>query len=139
MKSLRLIETVENHHIYIIFHLTMAQGSIELNDLDAGCLNNTAQQRVMQPRNAEAQAPNAEFSLPPVDTGKEAWLFLAACWVVEAVTFGEDFPLRAHIYSKLTRVNQGSDFPSASSKTSTAPMSRFQDLEILPSSEPLHR
>lgn len=37
----------------------------------------------------DGQVTRQEFSLPPVDTGKDAWLFLAACWVVEAVTFGE--------------------------------------------------
>jgi hypothetical protein len=30
-----------------------------------------------------------EFSLPPVDGGKDAWLFLAACFVVEALVWGE--------------------------------------------------
>ncbi|KAJ4266254.1 hypothetical protein NW762_004237 [Fusarium torreyae] len=39
----------------------------------------------------EAHATDAEFSLPPVDGGRKAWLFLAACWVVEAVTFGFGF------------------------------------------------
>ncbi|TQV90052.1 major facilitator superfamily transporter protein [Cordyceps javanica] len=39
-------------------------------------------------RNTELQPTRTEFSLPPVDSGKDAWLFLAACWVVEAVTFG---------------------------------------------------
>lgn len=29
-----------------------------------------------------------EFSLPPVDTGKDAWFFLAACWAVEALVWG---------------------------------------------------
>jgi hypothetical protein len=29
-----------------------------------------------------------EFSLPPTDTGKDAWLFLAACWAVEALVWG---------------------------------------------------
>lgn len=41
--------------------------------------------------NTTTSTPSAtnEFpSLPPVDTGKQAWLFLAACWGVEAVTFG---------------------------------------------------
>ncbi|KAK4121691.1 MFS general substrate transporter [Parathielavia appendiculata] len=32
-----------------------------------------------------------EFSLPPVDTGKDAWLFLAACWAVEALVWGFGF------------------------------------------------
>ena len=30
-----------------------------------------------------------EFSLPPVDTGKDAWLFLLACFVLEALVWGE--------------------------------------------------
>jgi hypothetical protein len=29
------------------------------------------------------------FSLPPADTGKEAWYFLATCFLVEAVVWGE--------------------------------------------------
>ncbi|KAI8949627.1 major facilitator superfamily domain-containing protein [Xylaria longipes] len=34
---------------------------------------------------------NTEFSLPPVDGGREAWLFLAACFVVDALIFGYVF------------------------------------------------
>ncbi|KAI1331807.1 MFS general substrate transporter [Xylariaceae sp. FL0255] len=33
-----------------------------------------------------------EFSLPPVDGGKDAWLFLAAAFVVEALAWGFPFP-----------------------------------------------
>ena len=29
-----------------------------------------------------------EFSLPPVDGGKDAWLFLAACFAIEALVWG---------------------------------------------------
>lgn len=29
-----------------------------------------------------------EFSLPPVDGGKHAWLFLAACFAIEALVWG---------------------------------------------------
>ncbi|KXJ87399.1 major facilitator superfamily domain-containing protein [Microdochium bolleyi] len=32
-----------------------------------------------------------EFSLPPADGGKDAWLFLAACWAVEALVWGFGF------------------------------------------------
>lgn len=39
------------------------------------------------------QASATELNLPPVDRGKQAWLFLAACWVVEALTFGEHLPI----------------------------------------------
>lgn len=35
------------------------------------------------------QGPHHEFSLPPVDTGKDAWFFLAACFVIEALVWGE--------------------------------------------------
>jgi hypothetical protein len=34
-------------------------------------------------------AQNTEFSLPQVDGGKDAWLFLAACFVVEALVWGK--------------------------------------------------
>jgi hypothetical protein len=33
-----------------------------------------------------------EFSLPPADSGKDAWLFLAACWAVEALVWGRCSP-----------------------------------------------
>ena len=33
-------------------------------------------------------AATQEFSLPPADSGKDAWFFLAACWVVEALVWG---------------------------------------------------
>lgn len=29
-----------------------------------------------------------EFSLPQADSGRDAWLFLAACFVVEALVWG---------------------------------------------------
>lgn len=41
---------------------------------------------------AELESPNGptphEFSLPPVDRGKDAWLFLAASFVIEALVWG---------------------------------------------------
>ena len=30
-----------------------------------------------------------EFSLPPVDRGKDAWLFLTACFLIEALVWGK--------------------------------------------------
>ncbi|KAL2282895.1 hypothetical protein FJTKL_10270 [Diaporthe vaccinii] len=44
------------------------------------------------------QGPHREFSLPPVDTGKDAWLFLAACFVIEALVWG--FPFSFGIFQK---------------------------------------
>lgn len=37
----------------------------------------------------EQQSDRPEFSLPRADGGKDAWLFLAACFVVEALVWGK--------------------------------------------------
>lgn len=36
----------------------------------------------------EALSEHHEANLPPVDGGKRAWLFLAACFVIEALIWG---------------------------------------------------
>jgi hypothetical protein len=36
----------------------------------------------------DENAPEHHFSLPPVDGGKDAWLFLAAAFIVEALVWG---------------------------------------------------
>lgn len=43
-------------------------------------------------------ANQREFSLPPADGGKDAWLYLAAAFVVEALTWGslQQFFLDSH-------------------------------------------
>ena len=38
---------------------------------------------------AQQEDQHQGYSLPPVDTGKDAWLFLAACFVMEAMVWGE--------------------------------------------------
>ncbi len=38
---------------------------------------------------AESSVGRPEFSLPPVDGGKDAWLFLVAAFTMEALTWGE--------------------------------------------------
>ncbi|KAF7557278.1 hypothetical protein G7Z17_g819 [Cylindrodendrum hubeiense] len=40
--------------------------------------------------------PEQEFSLPPVDGGKQAWCFLAACFCVDALIWG--FPLTFGVF-----------------------------------------
>ncbi|KAI0159981.1 major facilitator superfamily domain-containing protein [Hypoxylon sp. FL1284] len=40
---------------------------------------------------SDRQASSLESSLPPADSGKSAWLFLAACWVVEMLIWGFAF------------------------------------------------
>lgn len=38
---------------------------------------------------AEGHISRHEFSLPPVDGGRDAWLFLTACFFIEALVWGE--------------------------------------------------
>ncbi|KAL7623220.1 hypothetical protein AAE478_006901 [Parahypoxylon ruwenzoriense] len=40
---------------------------------------------------AQPEEGRQEFSLPPVDGGKDAWLFLAACFAIEALVWGFPF------------------------------------------------
>jgi hypothetical protein len=66
----------------------MDQTAVELNTLHpvASANNHEAQSGVGGVYNEDH--PRQEFSLPPVDGGKDAWLFLAACWAVEALVWG---------------------------------------------------
>ncbi|KAI0476878.1 major facilitator superfamily domain-containing protein [Xylaria cf. heliscus] len=70
----------------------MSQQPIELSSI------NTPHSAVESPQeglndgtDGHNESGNPEFSLPPVDGGKEAWLFLAACFVVDALIFGYAF------------------------------------------------
>jgi hypothetical protein len=40
-------------------------------------------------RSTSRHPDQPEFSLPRPDEGKDAWLFLAACFVVEALVWGK--------------------------------------------------
>lgn len=47
---------------------------------------------------------NPEFSLPEADGGKEAWLFLAACFMIEALVWGmSGIPKPQHRWSLLSQ------------------------------------
>jgi MFS family permease len=67
--------------------------SIELTSISASQRNSTSETN-------DADNPNhhPEFSLPPVDGGKDAWLFLAAAFVVEALVWG--FPFSFGIFQE---------------------------------------
>ncbi len=63
-----------------------------------------------------------ESTLPPVDGGKDAWLFLAACFVVEALVWGTylaSLPCCRHD----THTTQASHSPTVSSRNTIPPMS----------------
>ncbi|KAG5663243.1 hypothetical protein KAF25_001179 [Fusarium avenaceum] len=68
----------------------MSQTSIELITLNRASSNEAGKLPDTFDDHSDSRT-DAEFSLPPVDGGRKAWLFLAACWVVEAVTFGFGF------------------------------------------------
>ncbi|KAL7815683.1 MFS general substrate transporter [Trichoderma gracile] len=53
---------------------------------------------------AQQEDPDQGHSLPPVDTGKDAWLFLAACFVMEAMVWG--FPFAFGIFQEYYRTHE---------------------------------
>jgi hypothetical protein len=62
--------------------------NIVLNDLS----NYLAQDDTGEPdtpQDPPSQTSHHEFSLPPADGGKAAWLFLAARFIVEAFVWGQ--------------------------------------------------
>lgn len=75
--------------------------TVELHHLDTypphtGVLHDEAStQPLTDNGSSETQTSSEEASLPRVDGGKDAWSFLAACWFVEAMTFGEILPFSA--------------------------------------------
>jgi hypothetical protein len=65
-------------------HHQLSANSMET--LDDLVLHDLGEYGVVEP--SENHAGNQEFSLPRADGGKEAWLFLAACFIVEALVWG---------------------------------------------------
>ncbi|KAL7906921.1 major facilitator superfamily domain-containing protein [Trichoderma velutinum] len=61
---------------------------------------------VAHPDDVEAQQEdqNQGYSIPPADTGKDAWLFLAACFVMEAMVWG--FPFAFGIFQEYYRTHE---------------------------------
>jgi hypothetical protein len=43
---------------------------------------------IINPHLIQTRTTEPEFSLPPVDTGKDAWLFLLSAFVLEILTWG---------------------------------------------------
>jgi hypothetical protein len=69
----------------------MSEQLMELETLNTvPSLSPRGEQQQAQDGVQDAHPPaRHEFSLPPVDRGKDAWLFLAACWAVEALVWGK--------------------------------------------------
>ncbi|KAJ4334943.1 hypothetical protein N0V95_009034 [Ascochyta clinopodiicola] len=66
------------------FHAPRYESNIELSAID--------------PHHNEAGAAEPEFSLPPVDGGKDAWLFLFSAFVLEMLVWG--FPFAYGIFQE---------------------------------------
>ncbi len=62
--------------------------NIPLNDL-SNYLGNNDTSEPDAVHSPDGQTSYHEFSLPPADRGKAAWLFLAAGFVVEALVWGQ--------------------------------------------------
>jgi hypothetical protein len=67
---------------------------VDLTAVDAGTSKEAAPLPDEHGDSAEPRATSLDSALPPADGGKAAWLFLAACWMIEALVFGEC--MRAH-------------------------------------------
>jgi hypothetical protein len=62
----------------------------------------------VQPLPNGTQSPDSHegFSLPPTDTGKDAWLFLLACFMLEALIWGmsrTDASITCHLTPTLSK------------------------------------
>jgi hypothetical protein len=69
-------------------------------------------------RNESLDQVNAPSSLPPTDGGKDAWLFLFASFMLEALIWGRPALQFGRFQSATTSsdADQGSPHPTASSK-----------------------
>ncbi|KAK8083687.1 hypothetical protein PG996_002468 [Apiospora saccharicola] len=65
----------------------MDENSQDLNDSNRGSTTMAIPMQQIQSGPSQSGTARHEFSLPPVDTGKDAWCFLAACWAVEALVW----------------------------------------------------
>lgn len=70
----------------------------------------------INPQHDEARAAEAEFSLPPVDTGKDAWLFLFSAFMMDILVWGTSFFDHIHALANTTQVFP---LPTASSRNTT--------------------
>lgn len=63
--------------------------SVESQDSETGSINIRSSR--IQDGLAEDQGSRQGFSLPPADGGKDAYFFLAACFMSEALVWGAKF------------------------------------------------
>jgi hypothetical protein len=87
------------------------------------------------------RSPEHEFSLPPVDGGKDAWLFLAAAFIVEVLVWGKASPIQLKPRPSIasTKLKPKQDFHSRSgfSKNTILHTHHLQAPATSPSLEPV--
>jgi hypothetical protein len=76
--------------------MTTAINDIELNRLERLPTDNLSQRELIE-QNFEPAEDYAR-AIPPADSGKEAWLFLAACFMIEALVWG--FPYSFGVFQQ---------------------------------------
>jgi hypothetical protein len=78
--------------LILAIEIIMARISYELGSISRQSRIGDQTPSVQQPTDdsllAEISTGLHESSLPPVDGGKDAWFFLAACFALEALTWG---------------------------------------------------
>lgn len=83
----------------------------------------------------EADVGEVQLSLPPVDTGKDAWLFLFSAFVMDVLVWGTFSVKLPH--SACTDITQASPLPLASSRSSTPRTRPSKASETFPLSVPV--
>jgi hypothetical protein len=101
--------------------VSIYDSNIELNDVS--------------PQHDEAGAGEVQFSLPPVDTGKDAWLFLFSAFVMDILVWGIFYIELLH--SACTNTTQASLSPLASFRNTTPHIHHSKVSETLQSSVPV--
>jgi hypothetical protein len=84
----------------------------------------------------EVAAVEAGSSLPPVDTGKDAWLFLSSAFVMDILVWGISLFDSSYAFNIHANTTQVSPLRTASSKNTTPHTHRLRASETLPSSGP---
>lgn len=67
------------------------EANIALTDVITERISFAQVSRLQVTNQTREHSEGPEFSLPHADGGKDAWLFLAACFVVEALVWGMSF------------------------------------------------
>ena len=91
------------------------------SNIDLDGLSNSRDEIGVSPWSAAQQNPNSPgISLARADGGKDAWLFLASCFVIEALVWGKQTEYQSPNYI-LTHKEEAFHFPLVCSKSIIAP------------------